>query len=170
MLGTNNGSSGSANANLTDLEQTKFSVGLSLYNIGAYAQAYRAFSELSLKPNVSVQFNLALCNIFSGDYQNAALLLEKVLRFVPLSQKDIPTDNTYKKLKDLDNSNESYKAAFTSELPLVFPQYARECILRCLVDIYSELGMWDKVRSTIATLGDTNFTNVSTALSAAGSK
>lgn len=169
MLGTNHSPSASANANLTDLEKTKFAIGLSLFKIGAYAQAYRAFSELSSKPDASVQFNLALCNILSEDYQNAVLLLEKALRFVPTIQKDIPSDNIHKKLRNLEKSNESYKAAFSPELPVVFPQYAKECIRRCLIDVYAKLGVWEKVRSTAATLGDTGFLNVDTALSVANS-
>ena len=167
MLGTTNNPSESANVNLTDLEKTKFSIGLSLFEVGAYAQAYRAFSELSSKPDASIQFNLALCHILSEDYQNAVLLLEKALRFVSAIQKDLPSDNIHRKLRNLDKSTESYKAAFSPELPVVFPQYAKECIRRCLIDAYSKLEAWEKVRSTAAALGDKGFLNVDTALSTA---
>ena len=170
MLGASGSSPGSANANLADPEKVKFSVGMSLFEAGAYAQAYRLFSELSSKPNTSVQFNLALCNILSKEYQNAMILLEKALRFIPMAQKDLPTDNVYNKLRPIDKSNDSYKCAFDAELPAVRPQYAKECIMRCLIDVYSELGMWDKVRSTSATLGDTGFGNVDIALSGANFK
>jgi len=65
MLGASGSSPGSANANLTEPKKNKFSEGASPFRAGAYAQAYRLFSELSSKPNTSVQFNLALCNILS---------------------------------------------------------------------------------------------------------
>jgi len=170
MLGANGGSPGSANASLTEPEKSKFSAGVSLFDAGAYAQAYRLFSELSLKPNTSIQFNLALCNILSEEYQNAMISLEKALRFIPMAQKDLPTDSVYNKLRFIEKTNNSYKCVFDAELPAIRPQYAKECILRCLVDVYSELGMWDKVRSTSATLGDAGFKNVDDALSGADSK
>jgi hypothetical protein len=165
MLGASGSSPGTASGNLTEPEKIKFSVGVSLFEAGAYAQAYRLFGELSSKPNTSVQFNLALCNMLSGEYQDAMILLEKAMRYIPMSQRDLPTDNVYNKLRPIEKTNESYKYAFDAELPTIRPQYVKECITRCLIDVYSELEMWDKARSTAASLTEKGYKNVDASLS-----
>ena len=155
---------GPANIPLTESERSKFQIGTSLLRSGTYAQAYRIFNDLSKKPNVSILFNLAICHFRSGEYQESAKSLERALQLIPMSPAEKVVDSTYDKLRVVDRSENDYMAPFDLELPTVLPQYARECIRRCLVDSYLELRSWDKVRSIAAMIGEEGFDNVNKAL------
>ena len=158
---------GSQNMPLTDPEKNKFQIGFSLMMSGAPAQAYRIFKDLSKKPNISVQFNLALCYAIMGNHQEAVRLLEKVLQMMPTSPTEPVNDDVYLKLRPTEKKNADYRSPFQLELPVALPQFARECVRRCLIDSYRELEDWDKVRSIAAMVKEDGFDNVAYAVSEA---
>ena len=167
MLGAGTDTTGSANIPLSESEKTRFRTGVSLIRSEAYAQGYIIFNDLSKKPNASILFNLSLCQVKAGEHQAAARTLEQALQTIPSSPPEKIADGIYTKLRSIEKQEGEYKAPFDLELPTSSPQYARECIRRCLVDSYLEIGAWDKVRSTAAMIGETGFNNVDAALSIA---
>ena len=167
MLGTAPGGPGPSA--LSDLERKDIAIGISMIEAGAYAQAYKAFKKIS-RPNASALFGLALCHMAAEEHQSAIGLLERTLQMIPLVPKDTVTDETYRKLHSMDSLEDNHKKAFGPDVPNVLPQYARECVLRCLVDSYLAAGMYDKVRATASALGNTEYENVKEALSAVSGK
>jgi tetratricopeptide (TPR) repeat protein len=156
---------------LNESDKSKFSLGMRLLKTDAYAQAYRTFKELSASSqSASVLFNLALCQAKAGAYQDAADSLERALPLVVGTQRDLPNDVIFEKLRSEEKKNSSYRTAFPQELPSALPLYAKECIRRFLVDIYAELGLWDKVRSTAAAVSGTGYSNIASALALADGK
>ncbi|MDR3282406.1 MAG: CDC27 family protein [Candidatus Methanoplasma sp.] len=164
MLGANADVSVQKGGNLGEREKASFNLGLALIKTGATAQGYRIFKNLSLAvQHPAVFFNLALCQVDAEAYQVAAASLENALSLIGQGAGTPPADSVYDDLRLSEKTGDGYRSPFRLELPSLLPMYAKECIRRCLVDVYSELGLVDKARATAASL-EPGFANVSCAL------
>ncbi|MDR3205917.1 MAG: hypothetical protein LBT41_02300 [Candidatus Methanoplasma sp.] len=149
---------------LGEPEKALFNLGLSLLKTGAAAQGYGIFKGLSAaNPHPAVFFNLALCQIEAGDRQGAAASLERALALTGQGGRADASDSVYDRLRSSEKAGDGYRSPFHSELPSLLPKYAKECIRRCLVDVYSEMGLADKARAAGASL-EPGFANVARAL------
>lgn len=151
----------------------RFELGCRLLERGAHADAYLLFSALQgeQERHPAVLFNLCLCHVAAGEWEPCPKLLEQALGALKKNLvSGTPKNATYRALMERQAAGRGYLFPLPESAPALAPEYARECVLRLLVDACAALGMWEQVRRLAAQLEPKGYVNVTKALALAEGK
>lgn len=144
-----------------------FHFGVSLALKGFYSHAFVLFSRLEQEggKQPALFVNLALCHRRANEHDRAVAYLERAL--AELSKKPVPSrivkSETFARLQASETDRE-YLSPMEERLPEIFPELAKETVLRLLIDSLAELSDLGRAKAFAAALKHKNYPNVIAAL------
>lgn len=141
-----------------------------LYEQGARAECFRLLRRLSAAGirTASLLYNEALCLAQAGQLERALSCLEKALSCLRGGQRgQAALSGEEEVLRTLDEQQceqAGYRFPMREEEAACLPAYARERILRLMIDLCAQLNDGVRVRSLAASLPGRRFDNVEKAL------
>lgn len=147
---------------------SRFELGCQLLERGAHADAYRLFSELYREKgqHPAALYNLALCHLAAGEWEPCLRLLERAMAQLRKGQGEAAPllNTTGRALSRRQAAGRSYLFPMPETAPDLAPGYARECVLRLLVDACSACSMWEQLQALAQQLPHEEYSNVQAAL------
>lgn len=141
-----------------------------LYEQGALAESFRLLQRLSAsgKRTAPLLYNKALCLEQAGQREQAVSCLEKALSCLRGGKKERTKTSGEEEvlhvLQERQCGQARYRFPMREEEAVCLPDYARERILRLLIDLCAQQGDGARVRSLAASLPAGRFENVEKAL------
>lgn len=151
-------------------ENEIMSLACDLYERGAWAESFRLLLRLSSAgaKSASLFYNEALCVWHAGNVDKAIEYLEKALVCLKSGKREQekPTgeEQTILTLYQQQCAQAQYTFAMRQEEVEYLPTYARERILRLLIDLCAQQNDGARVRTLAASLPSKNFENINKAL------
>lgn len=151
-------------------EETMMDLACALYERGAWAESFRLLLRLSTmgKRTAPLFYNQALCLERAGQREKAISCLEKALSCLKggKREQEKPTgeEEILCILYQQQCTQAQYQFPMREEEATCLPVYARERILRLLIDLCAQQNDRGKVRALAAFLSGTCFKNVEKAL------
>lgn len=152
------------------LEEKVMALACTLYEQGALAESFRLLQRLSAsgKRTAPLLYNKALCLEQAGQPERAISCLEKALSCLRGGKKEQTKasgeEDVLLILRERQCTQARYRFPMREEEALYLPDYARERILRLLIDLCAQQGDGARVRNLAASLRGKCFTNVENAL------
>lgn len=151
-------------------EEAVMALACTLYEQGAPAESFRLLQRLSAsgKRTAPLLYNKALCLEQAGQRERAISCLEKALSCLKAGKKEqtkaAGEEDALHVLQERQCEQAQYRFPMREEEALYLPDYARERILRLLIDLCAQQGDGARVRSLAASLRGKRFANVENAL------
>lgn len=149
---------------------TEMTLACTLYEQGARAECLRLLLRMSAtgKQSAPLLYNTALCLEQAGQREQALSCLEKALSRLRGSRGEqlriSGAEEALDILRECQCERAEYRFPMRMEEAACLPDYARERILRLMIDICAQLGDGTRVRSLAASLSGKHFANVEKAL------
>lgn len=157
-------------------EETVTAFACTLYEQGAGAESLRLLLRLSAagRKTAPLFYNQALCFEQAGQTEKAVSCLEKALSCLKKEkkepQKTSGEEETLQILYGQQCSRAGYRFPMREEEAVFVPAYARERILRLMIDLCAKQNDGTRVKSLAASLPGKQFENVEKALLQASGK
>lgn len=141
-----------------------------LYEQGAWAESFRLLLRLAAAGirTASLFYNQALCLEHAGDTNKAVSCLEKALFCLPREKRDTEKpsgeEDVLQNLYEQQCVSAVYCFPMREEECIYLPAYARERILRLMIDLGAQQNDGARVRALTASLPGKYFKNVENAL------
>lgn len=151
-------------------EETVMSIACALYEQGAWAESFRLLLRLSAagKRTAPLFYNEALCLEQAGQWEKAISCLEKALSCLKgekkQQEKPCGEEETLEILRQKQRTQAKYRFPMREEEAIYLPAYARERILRLLIDLCARQNDGARVKALAASLPGKHFENVEKAL------
>ena len=150
-------------------EETVMALACTLYERGARAESFRLLRRLSAsgKRTAPLLYNMALCLEEAGQGEQAVSCLEKALSCLSGGKRErLPTgdEEALRILYERQCGQAEYRFPMRAEEAACLPDYARERILRLLIDLCARRNDGARGRSLAASLPGRRFDNVEKAL------
>lgn len=152
-------------------EETAMTLACALYEQGAWAESFRLLLRLSAagKRTAPLFYNKALCLERAGQCEEAISCLEKALSCLKGGkrewEKPSGEEEVLRILYDQQCAQAQYRFPMREEEAGCLPAYARERILRLMIDLCAQQKDGARVRTLAASLpGENRFENVEKAL------
>jgi tetratricopeptide (TPR) repeat protein len=129
-----------------------------------YAEAYVLLQKGS--PNEpSIQYNIALCHFWRGNYQETLISLDKALMLMPASNNINPQhDQAYASMREFQNQSDDHLNPVTKKYIAFFDVLTRDAIIRLKTDCWVRIGDFSKVIETATPIAHKNYKNIAAAL------
>lgn len=141
-----------------------------LYEQGAWAESFRLLLRLSAagKRTAPLFYNQALCLEQAGQTEKAVACLENALACLKDGKREPETpfgeEETLRILYERQCAQARYRFPMREEEAACLPAYARERVLRLLIDLCARQKDGARVRSLAASLPGKRFENLEKAL------
>lgn len=151
-------------------EENVMALACTLYEQGALAESFRLLQRLSAsgKRTAPLLYNKALCLERAGQREQAISCLEKALSCLRGGKKEqmrpSGEEDVLRLLQEQQCAQARYRFPMRAEEAACLPDYARERILRLLIDLRAQENDGLRVRSLAASLPSGCFENVENAL------
>lgn len=151
-------------------EETVAALACTLYEQGAWAESFRMLLCLSAagRKTAPLFYNQALCFEQAGQTDKALSCLEKALSCLKREkrepQKPTGEEETMQILYGQQCTRGGYRFPMREEEALCVPAYARERIIRLMIDLCAKQNDATRVKSLAASLPGKQFENVEKAL------
>lgn len=151
-------------------EETLMALACTLYERGAWAESFRLLLRLSAagRRTAPLFYNEALCLEQAGQREKAISCLAKALSYLKGDKKDPEKpsgeEETLKTLYEQQCAGAQYRFPMREEEAVCLPAYARERILRLMIDLCAQQNDGARVRALAASLSGKRFENVEKAL------
>lgn len=154
----------------TQNEETVLALACSLYEQGARAESFRLLLRLSALgvKTAPLYYNQALCFEQAGQPDKALSCLEKALSCVTKEKREpgkpSGEEETLQVLYKQQCEQAAYRFPMKAEEPICLPAYARERILRLMIDICVQQNDTARAKALAASLPGNHLENVENAL------
>lgn len=151
-------------------EETVMALACTLYEQGAPAECFRLLQRLSASGarTAPLLYNTALCLELAGQPERAISCLEKALSCLKAGKKEQTKPSGEEEVLHVLHERQcrqaQYRFPMREEEAVCLPDYARERILRLLIDLCAQQDDGTRVRSLAASLRGKRFDNVEKAL------
>ena len=151
-------------------EEAGLALACALYEQGAWAERYRLLLRLSAagRRSAPLFYNQALCLEQAGQTEKAVACLEKALACLkvakPEREKPSGEEETLRILYEKQCEQAGDRFPMREEEAACLPAYARERVLRVLIDLCARQKDGARVRSLAASLAGKSFANLEKAL------
>lgn len=150
-------------------DEAAMALACALYEQGACAECFRVLLRLSTagRRTAPLWYNMALCLEDAGQQERAFSCLEKALS--GLKGERAPTQppgeaEVLRILHEQQCGQARYRFPMREDEASCLPDYARERILRLMIDLCAQRNDGSRVRSLAASLAGNHFDNVEKAL------
>ncbi|OUO44598.1 hypothetical protein [Flavonifractor sp. An306] len=151
-------------------EETVMALACVLYEQGARAESFRLLLRLSAAGNRTAPlfYNQALCLEQAGQREKAISCLEKALSCLKSGKRELEKPSgeaeVLRILYERQCAQAQYRFPMREAEAVCLPAYARERILRLMIDLCAQLNDGARVRTLVASLQGKRFENVEKAL------
>ncbi len=156
--------------------ETIMALACSLYEQGAWAESFRLLLRLSAAGvrTAPLFYNKALCFEQAGQWEKAISCLEKALSCLKGGkgnpEKPSGEEEVLQILYEQQCAQAQYRFPMREEEAICLPAYARQRILRLMIDLCARQNDGARVKSLAASLSGNHFENVEKALLQASEK
>ncbi len=155
---------------LSPEEETTMALACALYERGAWAESFRLLLRLSAagKRTAPLLYNKALCLERAGRREEALSCLENALACLKSGKREwvkpSGEEAALQTLYEQQCAKAQYRFPMREEEAACLPDYARERVLRLMIDLYAQQKDGARVRGLAASLPGKHFDNLERAL------
>ena len=141
---------------------------VSLISHERYAEAYTLLSRVN-NANIPTLYNIALCDIFAGEYAEALVKIDKAISMGGFQSMNPLADRgkVMSAIEAKQNEDHTHTSPISQEYMTAFPDRVRDNLLRLKIDCHALLGQWGEVIRTASPIINKKFKNVENALAQA---